>query len=78
MVLSNDKELHQASFSARSGGYRAVGLNERLSFLRYDPGDYCKPHNDGNYLRNDPNDPRYGEVSMVTFQLYLNEGFEGE
>lgn len=51
-------------------------LNERLRFLRYDPGEYFRPHLDGKYDR--PNDhPRVGDYSIITFQLYLNEGFEG-
>jgi hypothetical protein len=31
--------------------WRAVGLNERLRFLRYHPGDYFAPHQDGRYSR---------------------------
>ncbi|XP_038067998.1 probable prolyl 4-hydroxylase 10 [Patiria miniata] len=52
-------------------GYKALGLNERLRFLRYDPGEYFKPHFDGSYER------KNGEHSMVTVQIYLNEGFKG-
>lgn len=53
----------------------AVGLNERLRFLRYDPGTFFASHYDGSYRRDDG--PRQGERSYVTFQLYLNQGFEG-
>ena len=49
-----------------------VGLNERLRFLKYYPGQYFKPHYDGSYRR-----PDGSEQSFVTIQLYLNEGFEG-
>lgn len=57
---------------------RAVGLNERLRFLRYDGGNYFAPHMDGSYLRRDEAGPaRSGEISFVTMMLYLNEGFEG-
>ncbi|XP_022097257.1 uncharacterized protein LOC110982847 [Acanthaster planci] len=52
-------------------GYQALGLNERLRFLRYDPGEYFKPHFDGCYEREN------GEISLVTVQIYLNEGFSG-
>ena len=52
-------------------GRRALGLNERLRFYRYDPGERFAPHVDGYYMR--PN----GEQSMLTFMLYLNGGFEG-
>ncbi|XP_076109076.1 uncharacterized protein LOC143077222 [Mytilus galloprovincialis] len=48
-----------------------MGLNERLRILRYDPGEYFRPHYDGMYKRNN------GERSYVTVQIYLNEGFEG-
>ena len=49
-----------------------VGLNERLRFLKYSPGEYFKPHRDGSYRR-----PDGTETSFITIQLYLNEGFEG-
>ena len=49
----------------------AIGLNERLRFYRYDPGEYFAPHFDGAYRR--PN----GEISIWTFMVYLNEGFVG-
>ncbi|UJR16191.1 hypothetical protein I4U23_003101 [Adineta vaga] len=50
-----------------------VGLNERLRFLRYDPGQKFQPHFDGIFIRNDESMER----SYITIQLYLNEGFEG-
>lgn len=50
---------------------QAVGLNERLRFYRYDPGQRFAPHFDGYYQR--PN----GERSRLTFLVFLNEGFEG-
>ena len=52
--------------------YEVVGLNERLSCLKYGPGDYFAPHQDGKYVR-----PDGSEESFITIQLYLNEGFEG-
>jgi predicted 2-oxoglutarate/Fe(II)-dependent dioxygenase YbiX len=48
-----------------------VGLNERLRFLRYSPGDYFILHFDGCFRRQDE------ERSFITLQLYLNEGFDG-
>lgn len=55
-----------------------VSLNERLRFLRYDKDTYFAPHNDGCYVRgNELGEERRGEQSFVTFQLYLNDGFEG-
>ncbi|XP_063437962.1 uncharacterized protein LOC134718972 isoform X4 [Mytilus trossulus] len=44
-----------------------MGLNERLRILRYDPGEYFRPHYDGMYKRDN------GERSYVTVQIYLNE-----
>ena len=43
-----------------------------MRFLKYSPGEYFKPHRDGSYKR-----PDGKEISFVTIQLYLNEGFEG-
>ncbi|CAF1279577.1 unnamed protein product [Rotaria magnacalcarata] len=53
--------------------HQLVGLNERLRFLRYDPGQKFKPHLDGEYARNDESLER----SYITVQLYLNENFQG-
>jgi hypothetical protein len=56
----------------------AVGLNERMRFLRYDPDTYFVSHCDGSYVRGpEAGEERRGETSNVTFQLYLNEGFGG-
>ena len=43
-------------------------LNERLSFLKYLPGEYFKPHEDGYYIR-----PDNSEMSYITVQIYLND-----
>lgn len=42
-------------------------LNERLRFLRYDGGEYFRPHCDGNYIT-----PSGDEQSLFTMHLYLN------
>jgi hypothetical protein len=42
-------------------------LNERLRFLRYEKGDFFKPHCDGTYYT-----PDRKEVSYYTLHLYLN------
>jgi predicted 2-oxoglutarate/Fe(II)-dependent dioxygenase YbiX len=52
-------------------GRQAIGLNERFRFYRYDPGEQFAPHRDGAYRRDN------GEVSLLTFLVYLNEGFSG-
>ncbi len=50
---------------------RAVGLNERLRFYRYDPCQKFDWHQDGYYERDN------GERSRFTFMVYLNDGYEG-
>jgi len=47
-------------------GSKAVGLNERLRFLKYKPGEYFKPHNDGVYVR-----PDKSACTYVTIHIYL-------
>ena len=49
----------------------AIGLNERLRYYRYEPGQTFKPHQDGSFKREN------GEKSQVTFMVYLNDGFGG-
>lgn len=51
--------------------WTAIGLNERLRFYRYDPGQRFAPHGDGLYHR------KNGDISRLTFMIYLNDGFEG-
>ncbi|KAJ3877378.1 hypothetical protein F5051DRAFT_8138 [Lentinula edodes] len=48
------------------GTWNLVGLNERLSFLRYGPGHFFKDHLDGRLDLPD------GRKSRVTIQIYLN------
>ena len=56
-------------------GARVVGFNERLRFLRYDPGETFKPHRDGVFARS--HGPLAGQFTLVTALLYLNEGYAG-
>ncbi|CCO29491.1 hypothetical protein BN14_03504 [Rhizoctonia solani AG-1 IB] len=46
---------------------RLVGLNERLRFLKYGPGQFFRRHCDGTYSSDDGK-----QVSYYTLQLYLN------
>jgi predicted 2-oxoglutarate/Fe(II)-dependent dioxygenase YbiX len=77
-VILDDPSLAQ-SFWERSepyipatlGGHRAVGVNERFRFYRYDSGQTFRWHRDGAFER--PN----GERSRITLIVYLNEDFEG-
>jgi len=53
-------------------GFEPCGLNERLRFYRYDPGQLFALHADGAYVR-----PGGGERSFYTVMVYLSEGCEG-
>jgi predicted 2-oxoglutarate/Fe(II)-dependent dioxygenase YbiX len=73
--MSDDKEFAQQLFLRVEKfipqqwlGHKVVGLNERLRFLKYSPGDYFDKHCDGCYTR-----PDYSERSYITLQLYLND-----
>lgn len=48
------------------GTWRMVRLNDRLRFLRYQPGMYFRQHSDGFYVT-----PDESEVSFLTVHLYL-------
>jgi predicted 2-oxoglutarate/Fe(II)-dependent dioxygenase YbiX len=52
-------------------GRQVIGLNERLRFYRYHPGQRFDWHVDGAFRRKD------GEMSLFTFMIYLNEGYRG-
>ena len=49
----------------------AIGVNERLRFYRYDPGEQFNWHYDGSYRR------KNGEMSLLTLMVYLNDDFVG-
>jgi prolyl 4-hydroxylase len=49
----------------------AIKLNPMFRFLKYESGDYFKPHHDGMY-RDDE-----GNESNITVQIYLNDGYNG-
>ena len=51
--------------------WRASGLNERLRFYRYEPGQYFDWHSDGRFWRSQV------EESHFTFMMYLNDDYEG-
>ena len=53
------------------GGWRGVGLNERLRYYRYDPGQQFAAHTDGRFTRSAT------EHSRLTFMVYLNGGCAG-
>lgn len=53
------------------GPWNLCGVNERFRVYRYQPGQQFRAHYDGAYFRNDD------ERSLLTFMVYLNEGFDG-
>jgi prolyl 4-hydroxylase len=63
----------RASFHVPSsiGMRRAIGLNERFRLYRYVPGQRFTWHADMPFRR------VTGEISLLTFMIYLNEGYEG-
>ena len=77
-VIIEDIELADALWQRARGcvpvfmrGRQAIGLNERFRFYRYDPGERFAPHRDGAFRREN------GESSLLTFMVYLGEGFSG-
>lgn len=56
----------KASQGANKTVWRLTGANERLSFLRYQPGNHFKPHCDALYS------PADKEKSFLTCQIYLS------
>ncbi|KAI0882257.1 uncharacterized protein GGS22DRAFT_49708 [Annulohypoxylon maeteangense] len=62
----------RASQGAAKTVWRLNGANERLSFLRYHPGNHFKSHCDALYSPSDK------EKSFLTCQIYLNDMPRGE
>lgn len=55
----------------RDGLWRPVGLNERLRFYRYTPGQVFRWHRDGAFVRS------ANERSTLTFLVYLDDDCDG-
>ncbi|CAG8066030.1 unnamed protein product [Penicillium olsonii] len=70
-VIKNRPLVTGLGPAKRGEELRVSRLNERLRFLRYEGGDYFRPHWDGCYVTPDGN-----EKSLFTIHLYLNG--EGE
>ncbi|KAI1267737.1 hypothetical protein F5Y18DRAFT_378705 [Xylariaceae sp. FL1019] len=62
----------KANLGARKTVWRLKEANERLSFLRYQPGHFFKPHCDALYAREGKD-----EKSFLTCQIYLNDAPNG-
>ena len=71
--------IHARHAVAGEGKHPEVcGLNERLRFLRYGPGQYFNKHQDIFYTRETEfGQEHQGETSYLTFLLYLNEDAKG-
>ncbi|MEQ1867501.1 MAG: 2OG-Fe(II) oxygenase, partial [Micropepsaceae bacterium] len=52
-------------------GQQALGLNERFRFYRYDQTQRFRGHVDAPYRRDN------GEMSLLTFMIYLNANYAG-
>jgi len=59
------------SLAERIGGLRLVGLNQRLRFYRYQPGQRFAPHMDHWYR------PNERQITLHTVLAYFNDDFEG-
>lgn len=55
----------------RMGPLHLAGLNERLRFYRYNPGQRFHPHTDHWYQ------PKDTQITLHTVLVYFNEDFEG-
>lgn len=55
----------------RLGVFELVGLNERLRYYRYRPGQKFTPHMDHWYR------PSADQITLLTVLVYFNSGFEG-
>ena len=58
--------------------FQAVGLNEQMRILRCGPGNTSEcPHEDRPHVRaSEAGIERYGEQSLISFQLFLNDDFK--
>ena len=77
-----EKKMLHAPWTATPGAVdeepiQAVGLNERMRFLRYHSGHFFAPHQDIRFIRGAEAGDKAGEISHLTCQIYLNEKFKG-
>lgn len=67
--LPSEDEPHCFGYACKPMRLKCDGLNERLRFLRYDPGDFFAAHQDGSFVR-----PDGSSQSFLTVMIYLNSG----
>ncbi|MEM7207532.1 MAG: 2OG-Fe(II) oxygenase [Pseudomonadota bacterium] len=67
----------------RMGSAGALGINARFRFYRYEKGDFFRPHTDGAWpgsrvINGQLVQDAYGDrASLMTFLLFLSDGYEG-
>ncbi|KAJ5860798.1 Prolyl 4-hydroxylase alpha subunit [Penicillium soppii] len=66
-VIKNQPRVTGRDPASQGEVLRLTRLNERLRVLRYEGGDYFRPHCDGCYVT-----PDGKELSLFTIHLYLN------
>ncbi|KAL7456657.1 hypothetical protein ACHAWC_009819 [Mediolabrus comicus] len=76
VVLSNNEE-GEPNNNEETYRITAVGLNERMRFLKYTKGHFFAPHQDIRFTRGSEFGERAGETSQITVQIYLNDKFKG-
>ncbi|KAI1085536.1 hypothetical protein F5B20DRAFT_518760 [Whalleya microplaca] len=69
VTLSNAPDITGQNPVIRKETWRIARLNDDLRFLKYEPGDYFRPHCDGHSVAKDG-----AEKSFLTVHLYLNGG----
>lgn len=57
-------------------GWEACGINENFRILKYEPGEDFPMHQDPDYAR-PPGHELFGDVSLMTLIVYLNDNFTG-
>lgn len=77
VVLSNNSEEGGPDNNEERNRITAVGLNERMRFLKYTKGHFFAPHQDIRFTRGSEYGERAGETSQITVQIYLNDKFKG-
>ena len=75
--VSSSKAVTQNNDSEEEDEITAVGLNERLRFMKYNKGHFFAPHEDIAFTRGPEFGERAGEKSHITVMIYLNEKFKG-
>lgn len=67
LILGKDATRPFSKARGESGYWELVGLNERLRYLRYEQGQFFRPHCDGAYAVEGGK-----EKAFLTLQLYLS------